>query len=108
MQITPLIPDGYNGPVKRLTCTLCRRAHYMALADYEAMQPVSYCHECSIMLLAELEKVKDAQERTSSRRETVRRISNGERNFHAFHFPSLEDIPSCFYCGSRCSSAKND
>src|SRR6266568_5338439 len=56
MNITSVIPDGYNGPVKQLTCRICKHLFYLAMADYERLREVSYCHECSLILLEELEK----------------------------------------------------
>jgi len=56
MNITPVIPDGYNGPVKQLTCRICKHLFYLAMADYERLREVSYCHECSLILLEELER----------------------------------------------------
>jgi tetratricopeptide (TPR) repeat protein len=54
MHITPVIPDGYDGQVKRLTCRICKHLFYLAMADYERLGEVSYCHECSLILLEEL------------------------------------------------------
>jgi len=45
VNITPVIPDGYNGQVKRLTCRICKHLFYLAMADYERLGEVSYCHE---------------------------------------------------------------
>ena len=56
MNITPVIPDGYNGPVKRLSCRVCKHLFYLAMADYERLREVSYCHECSLILLEELQR----------------------------------------------------
>ena len=56
MNITPVIPDGYNGPVKQLTCRICKHLFYIAMADYERLREVSYCHECSLILLEELQR----------------------------------------------------
>ncbi len=56
MHITPVIPDGYNGPIKQLTCRICKHLFYLTWADYERLQEVSYCHECSLILLEELER----------------------------------------------------
>jgi tetratricopeptide (TPR) repeat protein len=56
MNITPVIPDGYNGPIKQLTCRICKHLFYLTMADYELLREVSYCHECSLILLEELEK----------------------------------------------------
>src|SRR5215472_18569046 len=61
MRITPVIRDGYHGgPIKQLTCRICKRLFYITQADYDSLQEVPYCHECSIVLLAELEKVQGA------------------------------------------------
>jgi hypothetical protein len=49
MNITPVIPDGYNGLVKRLSCRVCKHLFYLAMADYERLREVSYCHECSLI-----------------------------------------------------------
>jgi tetratricopeptide (TPR) repeat protein len=56
MNITPVIPDGYNGPIKQLTCRICKHLFYLTMADYERLREVSYCHECSLILLEELER----------------------------------------------------
>ena len=56
MNITPVIPDGYNGPIKQLTCRICKHLFYLTMADYGRLTQVSYCHECSLILLEELEK----------------------------------------------------
>jgi hypothetical protein len=56
MNITPVIPDGYNGPIKQLTCRICKHLFYLTKADYGRLTQVSYCHECSLILLEELEK----------------------------------------------------
>src|SRR5689334_16585137 len=56
MHITPVIPDGYHGgPIKQLTCHICKRLFYITQADFDRLQDVRYCHECSLILLAELE-----------------------------------------------------
>ena len=65
MNITPVIPDGYNGTVKRLTCRVCKRLFYLALADYERLGEVSYCHECSLILREELERNQAEQVSTA-------------------------------------------
>src|SRR5437588_4266535 len=56
MNITPVIPHGYNGPVNQLTCRICKHLFYLAMADYERLREVSYCHECSLILLEELQR----------------------------------------------------
>src|SRR5579859_5914209 len=71
MNITPLIPDGYNGPIKQLTCSLCRHVFYITHADYEKMGPVLYCHECSRSLFAEIEKAESAPLRFRGKNEPV-------------------------------------
>src|SRR6266487_510261 len=65
MNITPVIPDGYNGTVKRLTCRVCKHLFYLAMTDYERLGEVSYCHECSLILLEELERDQAAQDSTA-------------------------------------------
>jgi tetratricopeptide (TPR) repeat protein len=54
MNITPIIPDGYNGPIKQLTCRICKHLFYIIQDDYRRLQQVHYCHECSLILLEEL------------------------------------------------------
>ena len=56
MNITPVIPDGYNGPVKQLTCRICKHLFYLTMADYDRLAEVHYCHECSLILREELER----------------------------------------------------
>ncbi len=55
MNITPTIPDGYNGPIKQLTCRICKHLFYITQDDYRRLQEVRYCHECSLILLEELQ-----------------------------------------------------
>jgi tetratricopeptide (TPR) repeat protein len=54
MNITPVIPDGYNGPIKQLTCRICKHIFYLTMADYDRLTEVHYCHECSLILIEEL------------------------------------------------------
>jgi DNA replicative helicase MCM subunit Mcm2 (Cdc46/Mcm family) len=56
MEINPLIPDGFNGPIKRLSCASCRHYFYVSQKDYQSFQPL-YCHECSLKRV-ELERRK--------------------------------------------------
>src|SRR5260221_11849553 len=56
MNITPVIPDGYSGPIKQLACRICKHLFYLTMADYERLQEVSYCHECSLIVIEELER----------------------------------------------------
>jgi tetratricopeptide (TPR) repeat protein len=60
MDITPLIPDGYNGPIKRLTCSICKHMFYITQDDYHRLPEVRFCHECSLILREELEKTQGA------------------------------------------------
>jgi len=55
MHLTPVIPDGYNGLVKQLTCRICKHIFYLTMVDYGRLAEVSYCHECSLILREELE-----------------------------------------------------
>lgn len=49
VDITPLLPDGFEGAIKRLTCTFCKRQFYVSQAYFVAHQP-THCHECSEVL----------------------------------------------------------
>ncbi len=60
MNITPIIPDGYNGPIKQLTCHICKHLFYITQDDYRRLQEVRYCHECSLILLEELQHNRGA------------------------------------------------
>jgi tetratricopeptide (TPR) repeat protein len=51
-----MIPDGYNGTVKQLTCRICKHIFYLTMADYDRLQEVHHCHECSLILREELGK----------------------------------------------------
>jgi hypothetical protein len=67
MQITPAIPDEYNGPVKRFVCLHCQRISYVTLADYQEMGGEICCHECSVRRLNEGEEKKKLQTYPSGR-----------------------------------------
>jgi tetratricopeptide (TPR) repeat protein len=43
------------GPVKQLACRICKHLFYLTKADYDRLQVVHYCHECSLILREELE-----------------------------------------------------
>jgi tetratricopeptide (TPR) repeat protein len=58
MNITPVIPDGYNGPIKRLTCSICKHIFYITQDDYHRLPEIRFCHECSLILREELEKTQ--------------------------------------------------
>ena len=60
MDITPIIPDGYNGPIKQLTCRICKHLFYITQDDYRRLQEVRFCHECSLILLEELHRNQGA------------------------------------------------
>jgi hypothetical protein len=61
MNITPVIPDGFNGPIKQLTCRICKHIFYLNTADYDGLQEVLDRHECSPILKRSLEKHQVAQ-----------------------------------------------
>src|SRR5215469_6851859 len=58
MDITPLIPDGYTGPIKRLTCSICKHVFYITQDDYHRHPEVRFCHACSLILREGLEKTQ--------------------------------------------------
>lgn len=63
MQMTLIIPDGYNGPIKQLACRICKHIFYLTLADYQRLDGVSYCHECSLILIEELEQSHETSDK---------------------------------------------
>src|SRR6266566_4868607 len=71
MNITPVIPDGYIGPIKQLTCRICKHIFYLTRPDYDRLAEVSYCYECSLILTEELEKNQMAQSSNSPKRAAV-------------------------------------
>src|SRR5690348_15841490 len=60
MNITPLIPDGYDGPIKQLTCSICKHIFYITQQDHQRYPQIRFCHECSLIMLEELEKTQGA------------------------------------------------
>src|SRR5690348_8403693 len=66
MDITPLIPDGYDGPIKRLSCSICKHMFYITQDDYSHHPEVRFCHECSLILREELEKTQRVATMTPS------------------------------------------
>ena len=60
MNVTPLIPDGYSGPIKQLTCRICKHVFYITQDDYQRFPEIHFCHECSLILREEFEKTQDA------------------------------------------------
>jgi hypothetical protein len=71
MDIPPVIPDGYNGSIKQLTCQICKHIFYLTMADYGRLADVSYCHECSLILAEELEKSQGTQGRIPPKQASV-------------------------------------
>src|ERR1700687_1946555 len=71
MNITPVIPDGYNGPIKQLTCRICKHIFYLTMADYRRLGNVSYCHECSLILMGVLERTQGRRGSIFSKQELV-------------------------------------
>lgn len=49
MNITPIIPDGYDGPLKQLTCRACHQVFYLTWGDYKRLGDGLSCHECSVI-----------------------------------------------------------
>jgi excisionase family DNA binding protein len=49
MNITPSLPEGYSGPIKQLTCQVCKQAFYITWTDYIASPEISYCRTCSVI-----------------------------------------------------------
>src|SRR5579859_1693520 len=60
MNITPVIPDGYSGPIKRLTCSICKHLFYITQDDYQHHPEIRFCHECSLIIREELQKTQGA------------------------------------------------
>lgn len=59
--ITPEIEDGYDGVVKRLSCSVCQHVFYVIDADYQALSPTA-CHDCSTKLLQDhQQRVKEEE-----------------------------------------------
>jgi hypothetical protein len=53
--ITPEIEDGYDGVVKRLSCSICQRIFYITDTDYQTLSPCA-CHDCSTKLLQDYQR----------------------------------------------------
>jgi hypothetical protein len=49
MNITPPLPDGYNNPIKQLTCRTCKQLFYLTWVDYKRLQEIHCCHVCSLI-----------------------------------------------------------
>ena len=57
MEITPELPDGFEGQIKRLQCLLCKRYFYIPREYFDTHHP-TYCHECSLILRSEIQKAQ--------------------------------------------------
>ncbi len=89
MDITPVIPNGYNGPIKQLTCRICKHIFYLTQADYARLEEVSCCHECSLILAQELEKHQAARSSISPDRLLFPLLTH--RNQHLLLFPGRQN-----------------
>lgn len=49
MDITPNLPSEYGGPIKQLTCRMCKSTFYLTWTDYKRLGEVSCCHTCSLV-----------------------------------------------------------
>src|SRR5689334_9602633 len=65
MNVTPLIPDGFNGPIKQLICRICKHVFYLTQDDYRRLPGVRFCHECSLILLEELQGLPEVHDSPS-------------------------------------------
>jgi len=94
MNITPVIPDGYNGPIKQLTCRICQHLFYITQADYHRLQAVLYCHECSLILAEELQKAQRPNLSTPSKETSPASppLSPAFRTSQAIHVPQPRTI----------------
>ena len=94
MHITPVIPDGYNGPIKQLTCRICQHLFYITQADYHRLQEVLYCHECSLILAEELQKAQGPNVSTPSKETSPASLplSPAFRASQAIHVPRPRTI----------------
>lgn len=59
--ITPEIEDGYDGIVKRLSCSICHHSFYVTETDYQMLSP-SACHDCSTKLFQNYQQKLKEQE----------------------------------------------
>src|SRR2546422_766898 len=84
MNITPVIPDGYNGTVKQLTCRICKHIFYLTMADYDRLQEVHYCHECSLVLREELERNQMASDSIPTTQTPFRLLSHSSKHRTTF------------------------
>jgi tetratricopeptide (TPR) repeat protein len=66
--VTPEIEDGYDGIVKRLVCLGCQHVFYLTDADFQSLHS-TYCHTCSIKLVAEYEAKRQKEATEQEQRE---------------------------------------
>jgi len=52
MDITPLLPEGYDGEVVKLTCPQCD-TRFSVTREYQIKQQPILCHACSIIFSQE-------------------------------------------------------
>lgn len=67
MDITPLIPDGHTGAIKRLQCTLCKHMYYLQFVYYQEHLDTQYCHECSLAIAAREKLLQDEKVKVRQR-----------------------------------------
>lgn len=87
MEITPELPDGFTGTIKRLHCAVCHTVFFVPQAFYEAYQP-AFCHECSIKkkeqeLLTQQQAALQAQD-TEEEAWVRRHISGNRKGYEMF------------------------
>lgn len=66
MEITPVIPEGYQGLITQYTCRICKHLFALTASDAERYADASYCHACSLILREEVAKQQKIQGMLSS------------------------------------------
>ncbi len=66
LNITPTLPDGYNGPLKQLTCRTCHQVFYLTWGDYKRLGEGLSCHACRI-IESQTVQLQEPQTSASSR-----------------------------------------
>lgn len=59
--ITPEIEDGYDGVVKRSSCSICQHVFYVTDTDYQVLSPCA-CHDCSTKIFQDYQQRLKEQE----------------------------------------------
>jgi tetratricopeptide (TPR) repeat protein len=90
MKVTPVIPDGYNGPIKQLTCRICKHMFYITQDDYRRFPEVRFCHECSLIMLEELQKSQTAEDMIPPPAERAKPVVSSPARFSV---PSTPAVP---------------